>query len=425
MTLRLHEARRHEHVIALIEAALIHGQSQPWMYEVLALSMEVAGRPKDEVERVLLSGIDFNGADYLSMMYSAAYLVRFGRPAPALRLYRQAARLDPHRPEPYLLGLKLARQLKDPASVGWAAAGILETAWIKNHEQLHRQAEQAALDAKDQLQQAGREKEATVLAAALEQARRRDLVLRLDWSGHGDLDLVVEEPHGSVCSFDNPLTPGGGALVHDGYGPDQANCYEHYVCARGVPGNYRVRIRHVAGNIVGKRAQLTVTRYRGTPAETSETFAIPLTDRDTIVRLGLAEGRRTELAEVPEAALSRNVRPRRRPTLLEMLGSPDAGTRRAQRDFQSSRNRAAAGTPGFTPIVSVLSEGATLQAMAVISGDRRYVRLTPAPVFSTITDVFTFSFQNGGGNPTGNPGVGSGGQGTPGGFTGTNVGGIP
>jgi len=30
--------------------------------------------------------------------------------------------------------------------------------------------------------------------------------------------------------------------------------------------------------------------------------------------------------------------------------------------------------------------------MAVISGDRRYVRLTLSPQFNDITDVFTFSF---------------------------------
>jgi hypothetical protein len=64
---------------------------------------------------------------------------------------------------------------------------------------------------------------------------------------------------------------------------------------------------------------------------------------------------------------------------------------------------------GFTPVVTVLSEGATLSAMAIISADRRYVRITTVPVFTTITDVFTFSFINSG-NPTGNPGLGGGGN---------------
>jgi hypothetical protein len=36
--------------------------------------------------------------------------------------------------------------------------------------------------------------------------------------------------------------------------------------------------------------------------------------------------------------------------------------------------------------------------MAVVSPDRRYVRLSLAPTFTAITDVFTFSFA-GSGNP--------------------------
>ena len=70
MVYKLHRAKKYEHVIAAIEAALVSGQSQPWMYEVLALSMEVAGRSKEDVERVVLSGVDFAGADFQSMMFS-------------------------------------------------------------------------------------------------------------------------------------------------------------------------------------------------------------------------------------------------------------------------------------------------------------------------------------------------------------------
>jgi hypothetical protein len=241
-------------------------------------------------------------------------------------------------------------------------------------------------------------------------------VLKLTWSGHGDLDLLVEEPPGTVCSFENPYSRGGGVLVHDGYGPDQQNCYEEYVCALGVPGNYRVKIRHVTGNIVGKRAQITVTRYRGTADESTQTFSVPLEGHETTIRLALARGRRTDLADVPEA-LSRAARPPgRRLSLLQMLGEPDRVTRRVRRDFQASRNAAAQGEPGFQPVITVLQEGAMLQTLAVVSGDRRYVRITPVPFFSTITDVFTFSFVN-----SGNPGGG----GVPGGGLGGGFGGAP
>jgi general secretion pathway protein D len=61
-------------------------------------------------------------------------------------------------------------------------------------------------------------------------------------------------------------------------------------------------------------------------------------------------------------------------------------------------------------VVATLAEGSILQASAVVSPDRRYVRLAVNPVFTTLTDVFTFSFVSGfdpfGGRNTGINGVG-------------------
>ncbi len=50
---------------------------------------------------------------------------------------------------------------------------------------------------------------------------------------------------------------------------------------------------------------------------------------------------------------------------------------------------------GFRPVVTPLPEGTTMTASAVISADRRYVRVTPTPLFSGVTDVFTFNFATG------------------------------
>ncbi len=50
---------------------------------------------------------------------------------------------------------------------------------------------------------------------------------------------------------------------------------------------------------------------------------------------------------------------------------------------------------GFQPQITVLSEGVTMSVQAVISADRRYVRLTVVPSFTAITDVQTFSFVGG------------------------------
>jgi len=69
---------------------------------------------------------------------------------------------------------------------------------------------------------------------------------------------------------------------------------------------------------------------------------------------------------------------------------------------------------GFQPVIAVIPEGISLQVSAVVSADRRFVRLTVAPLFSNITDVFTFSFvggQTGGGGQQGQQGGGQQGQG--------------
>ena len=47
---------------------------------------------------------------------------------------------------------------------------------------------------------------------------------------------------------------------------------------------------------------------------------------------------------------------------------------------------------GYQPIISMISEGIAMNVLATVSGDRRYVRINAAPRFSSITDVFTFSF---------------------------------
>lgn len=421
MVLRLHNAKQHDHVIAAIGAALLNDQSQPWMYEVLALSMEIAGRPKEDVERAVYSAVDLSGLGFQNVMLSAAYLTRFDRLEAAMHMYEQASRVAKTRPEPYIMGLKLAKKLNDHEAIQWTMSGVLMYAWTDDYKKLHKEAEAAALVAVDELRKAGKRKEADAMKAALKQAKQRDLSLHLTWSGVGDVDLLVEEPPGSICSFSNPQTIGGGVLVHDGYGPNQDNCFEQYICAFGMPGTYRVRIRHAYGEVVGKRAKLTIVRYQGTERETKRELTIQLGEDDQIVRLTLENGRREDLAFVDPSTSGRHRRtaPRRR-SILQMVGRMDADSRRAARDFGASRDRAEA---GFTPVITTLSEGVTLQALGVISGDRRYVRITAAPFFSNITDVFTFSFTGGNqGNQQQGGGGQGGGLGGPQGFAGGGLG---
>ncbi|MCC7421771.1 MAG: hypothetical protein IT428_15940 [Planctomycetaceae bacterium] len=404
---QLHAKRLHEHVIACIQAAIIQGKARPWMYEVLALSMEIAGRPKEEVERVLLSRVDFNGSDVASMIYSAAYLVRFGGERQALKLYRQASQIDPTRPEPYTLGLKLAIKAKDHEAIRWATTGILTNVWSEGYEDLHRQAENAAADSRKELMQAERTSEVEALDRALSEAHKQDLIVRLTWAGEGDLDLIVDEPQGTVCSFENPRTRGGGILVHDGFGPASKNTWEEYRCPFGFPGDYRLRIRHIGGNVVGKRASLTITQYRGSENEVRRTFTVPLDEQDKSIRIPLAQGRRKDFEADPQKNAAIGLRPVRTAFNPRLRGR-DRGQQLAANKFHNSRDRngriipTAGAETGYQPIVNVIPEGITMRAMASISADRRYVRISTQPLFQSIADVFTFTF-NGTGSNGGTP----------------------
>jgi hypothetical protein len=420
LVLKLQAAKKYDDVIAVIDGALLAGQGQPWMYDVLALTMQIIGRPKVDVERALMSHVDFAATDVESTLLSAAYLARFGAKEQALKLYRQASDLEPTRPEAYVLGLRLAGELKDYAGVQWAATGVLQTAWSKNYEQIHREAEDAALEAERALRVAGKESQADALRDAIARARVRDLFVRLQWSGDCDLDLSVEEPLGTTASCQEPQSRGGGVHRHDGYGPDPKNCFEEYVCAYGMPGVYVVRIRRVDGTVVGNRAQLTIVRNQGGKKESTQTFVIKLKGDRAAVRISVPDGRRRELVPDRPAGNARTSQLRRllqllvdvspRPRQIPWRALPAAiapgavvpavagpgGVLPPPANVSFVTQAAAAAGPGlgvaFQPVITEIPEGVTMTAAAVVSSDLRYVRLAINPSFVTLTDVFTFTF---------------------------------
>ena len=71
---------------------------------------------------------------------------------------------------------------------------------------------------------------------------------------------------------------------------------------------------------------------------------------------------------------------------------------------------------GYQPIITTLPEGTNLQAMAVISANRKYVRITSTPLFSGVGQVTTFNYSSGAGGTGGAGGGGMGGGGMGGGM---------
>jgi general secretion pathway protein D len=68
---------------------------------------------------------------------------------------------------------------------------------------------------------------------------------------------------------------------------------------------------------------------------------------------------------------------------------------------------------GFTPNITEINEGVTMTVAAVVSADRRFVRLSVFPIFRTITDIFTFTFVQSGATQ-GAQGMGPGASGSSG-----------
>ena len=405
---KLHKAKKHFEVISLIEAALANGQSQPWMYDVLAMSMKVDGRSKEDIERVLLSRVDFTTTDIPNLLDSAIFLMALDGKAPAMRLCRQASELDPTLPQPYLMGLKLARDAKDHAAIEWASSGILMHTWTKDRERRHRDAEDAALEAIKQLEKAERTQEAARLKQSLAEALRRDLIVRIEWDGKGDLDLAVTEPFGTVCSAGEPLSAGGGVLVHDGFGTKSKDCFDEYVCVKGGSGSYRARISYVSGsvdaNIVGKRCQLSITRHAGSPMQSVEKIFVKLEKTTQDVSFELKDGRRQQVGPAPTVEQAAKA-PTRQELLAKLMtgngngigiygqfmgGNGGAGGQGIVQTQAVPGN----GAVGYRPVIGLIQEGVTLTTSAVVSADRRYVRMALTPVFNTLLELATFSTGN-------------------------------
>jgi len=383
----LSAAHQVNEVVALLEQAIIHGYAQPWMYEVLALSLEIAGRPRVEIERVLLSSQDLTPPDAESLLFLAAYLARFERFPQAIQCCRLAADLESTRPEPYAAALRYARRIQDDETTAWSALQVLKTAWAPDQQALRIEAKQGIDDVQAHWKQAGQLWKSAALQAALQASEHRDLQLRLDWTGAGDLDLEITEPSGTVCSRTNVYSTGGGIYRHDGSGPLAARSFDEYVCPIAWTGEYRVRILHSWGNIVGKRATLTVTRAAGTAAAVTDVLPVQISAAGTEVRITLPDGRRDTATvarpKTPVAAAARLPRT----TILQQL---QAGG--GQPFNVGATPVAGGGAVGYQPVIQFINEGVMMSTQAVISGDRRYVRITTSPVFSNITDVFTFSF---------------------------------
>ena len=267
------------------------------MYEALALALDAAGRPKAEIERAVMSAVDFVD-DTANLMYIGAYLAQIGLNQRALQVYRQAAAIDPIRPEPYMLGLRAARAIDDLDGLKWASLGILGQAWPKEQADVWQAGMGVAKEVLDKLRAEKRTKEADQFEAALDEAVARDCVAIVTWTGEADVDLLVEEPSGTVCSLRSPRTTAGGVLLGDAItqtGRDSFGGHsEIYVCPKGFDGKYRMLVRRVWGDVTAGKVNVEVMTHYRTANAVDVRKKIALDKDEAVVAFELTDGRRKE-----------------------------------------------------------------------------------------------------------------------------------
>ena len=416
----------------LILAAVSHGFPQPWMYEALGIVMRALEAPTSEIERALMSAVDFSH-NVDEVYYIAIYMSRIGLEERALQLFREVAIANPTRPEPFAHALTIAQRLNDDPAIRWACLGVLGQAWPQDYVELQQRASRAARAALARLREAGQEQAASEFEAALEEAKVRDCLVKINWTGDADVDLLVEEPAGTICSMRNARTTSGGVMLGDASaasGSDSTEgISETYVCSKGFSGQYRLLIRPVWGEVTAGKVTVEVTTHDGSDKARTIRKQIPVGDKDVAVVFDLRGGRLNEPLRDHQVAQSAHRQLEvNRLVLAQQINQNNSN---AFQDLVNARRLAAAvgrgplivGGVGYRPEITQLPEGITFMAQAVISADRRYVRITPSPMFSGITDVFTFNFVSGDGEQT-EGGGGGGAFGGGGGGMGGGMGGM-
>ena len=410
----------------LISAAISCGHAEPWMYESLAISLEAAGKPRAEIERALLSAVDFASSTG-ELLQLANYLARSGFDSQALRVCKRITRGDPANREAYALAMAIAARTEDIDALRWACPGVLAYDWPAGQQEVATRAARLAKATIDRLRAAGRDEEATAFQAAVDRAFVRDLVIDLAWTGDADIDIVVQEPAGTVCSISSPRSSSGGTLLADGEaGGDGTTHRERYVATAAFPGDYKILVRRAWGKVAADTVTAEMTIHRGTDREQTLRRQIRLGADEHLLAVNVPEGRRRE--PLLDAQIAQDVAAQRaigKAVLAQQLaGIADPATAAA---MSASRGGTPVGPPipglpffgrgavGYQPIITTLPEGVNMYARAVVSADRRYVRITAVPLFSGVGQVTQFNFSGAGAGGTGQPQVGGGAGGQVGG----------
>ena len=196
---------------------------------------------------------------------------------------------------------------------------------------------------------------------------------------------------------------------------------ETYVLPQGFSGQYKLLLRRIWGRVATGKVTVDIDTHSGTSESTHVRQQIPLSERDALVNFDLADGRRTEpleqaqiaVAAAGQAAVNRTILAQQFNTLAEgSLGdSGGTGTGTGTGTIPNTNPLSPfflRGAVGYQVRPQFFPEGAQMGVVAVISADRRFVRISTVPFFSSIPEVNTFNSTTGqsGTSPAGGTGLG-------------------
>ncbi len=422
-------------IVSLIQCAIRNGDVQPWMYESLAVALHLLGAPQAELERAILSAQDFCESP-LDALFLAVYLQQFGSKQCALDIYTNVISVFPMRPEPYIQAFRLAEELNDEEAIRVltiASAGqVWDGKWAKTVGQASRDIAESLLE---KMQKDGRIEEAKSFREALAEARRRDCEIIVEYTGEGELDMIVKEPIETYCWYLTPRTVAGGVLLKSPWqrtsetdSPDVKRAV--YVCSKAFNGSYEVLVQRAVGKIANNKFKMTVLEDG---VKKTERF-FELGEDGAIVKFDLEKGRLDDTlkdAEIEAALLADTVVENRIAVTRQIASLSNQSVARKLNDSSSTtkikgtttegesanplvsdgvltdwvHNRKMREAVGYTPQITLLPSGAQLSGTAIVSADRRYVRLSPMPFFSQIRRVVTYNVGTGETTTTGGTGT--------------------
>jgi len=292
--------RKFQDVHAVLLGYLTHyakTHSEPWMYEALALAIEMNKGDDKSVRLALKYAADKAEASHNpnALVSVADMLLLHGYDyETAGKLIDEASMKVPHREVPLLLSILLARNTKDPKRMAEAVDRLLSLGWPGGDEQIRSHARKQVEQLAKALHEEGRAAEAETLLAHLTESESRDVFIRLTWLGDAGFGLAVDEPLGATARFQTPRTVFGGAVVKEGLGNDRESVY---VCPRSFDGDYTIRVDCIYNNEAkpALEATLEIITHEGTPREHKETRIIPLGRTIAPMVVHLTGGRRKEV----------------------------------------------------------------------------------------------------------------------------------